>query len=75
MTTAALKDVLKASPFRPFTVHLHGRAVEITHPEQVAFPNDGVSAIVLTRDGHSHLLDVRELNGLELRTVRRGKAA
>lgn len=75
MTTAAIKDALNARPFRPFAVHLPGRSVEITHSEQVAFPNDGVSAIVLTRDGHIHILDVREINGLELRPLRRGKAA
>ena len=75
MTTAAFKDALNARPFRPFAVHLPGRSVEVKHPEQVAFPNDGVSAIVLTRDGHIHILDVREINGLELRPLRRGKAA
>ena len=75
MTTAALKDALTARPFRSFAVHLPGRTVDITHPEQVAFPNDGVSAIILTPDGHIHILDVREINGLELRPARRGKAA
>ena len=75
MTIAALKDALNARPFRPFVVHLPGRTVDITHPEQFAFPNDGVSAIILTRDGHIHILDVREINGLELRPARRGKAA
>jgi hypothetical protein len=75
MTTTALKDAIKAQPFRAFAIHLPGRTVDITHPEQVAFPNDGVSAIVLTRDGHIHILDVREINGLELRPARRGKAA
>lgn len=75
MTIAALKDALKARPFRPFHIHLQGRSVDITHPEQVAFPNDGVSAIMLTPDGHIHILDVREINGLELRPTRRGKAA
>lgn len=75
MTTAAFKDALKASPFRPFTIHPHGRTVEISHLEQVALPNDRVSAIVLTRDGHIHILDMREINGLELRPGRRGKAA
>jgi hypothetical protein len=75
VTTAAFKDVLKAQPFRGFTVHLPGRTVNITHPEQVAFPNDGVSAIILTPDGHIHILDVREINGHELRPARRAKAA
>jgi hypothetical protein len=71
MTTAAFKDALKARPFRPVAIHLPGRTVEIQHPEQVAFPNDGVSAIVLTPDGHIHILDVREINGLELKSRRR----
>ena len=70
-TTAAFKNALKATPFRPLAVHLPGRKVEIQHPEQVAFPNDGVSAIILTPDGHIHILDVREINGLELKSRRR----
>jgi hypothetical protein len=49
--------------------------VEITHPEQVAFPSDGVSAIILTPDGHIHILDAREINGLELRPSRRAKTS
>jgi hypothetical protein len=75
MTIAAFKDALQARPFRAFAVHVAGRTVEISHPEQVAFPNDGVSAIILTRDGHIHILDMREVNGLELRPGRRSKAA
>ena len=75
MTKPALKDALKARPFRTFAIHLPGRSVDITHPEQVVFPNDGVSAIVLTAGGHIHILDVREINGLKLRPTRRRKAA
>lgn len=75
MTLSALKDTLKARPFRTFAMHLPGRTVDITHPEQVVFPNDGVSAIVLAPDGHIHILDGREINGLELRPARRAKAA
>ena len=74
MTISALKDVLKARPFRTFAIHLPGRTVDITHPEQVVFPNDGISAIALASDGHIHILDVREINGLELRSARRAKA-
>lgn len=75
MTIAALKDALNTRPFRPIAALLPGRTVDITHPEQVAFPTDGVSAVILTRDGHIHILDVREINGVELRPLRRGKAA
>lgn len=75
MTTNAFKDALNARPFRRFTIHLPGRTVEITHPEQVAFANDKTSAVLLTPDGHIHILDVREINGLELRPARRGNAA
>jgi hypothetical protein len=75
MTILALKDALSARPFRAFAVHMPGRTVDITHPEQVAFPNDGVTAIILTPDGHIHILDVREINGLELRPVQQGNAA
>ena len=75
MTVAALKDALLASPFCAFAIHLAGRNVDVTHPDQVVFPNDGVSAIVLTSNGHIHILDVREINGLELRPVRRARVA
>ncbi len=70
----ALKDALAARPFRSFVIHIGGRNVEITHPEQVVFPNDGVSVIALVPDGRIHILDIREVNGLELRPPRR-KAA
>lgn len=76
MTTDALKDTVNARPFRPFVVHMPGRSLDVTHPEQMVFPNDGVSAIILTRDGHIHILDAREINGVELRqTPRRQKSA
>ena len=74
MTTDAVKDALAARPFRPFAIHVGGRSIDITHPEQIAFPNDGVSVIALVPDGRIHILDVREMNGLELRPPRR-KAA
>ena len=75
MTMDAVKDALNARPFRSFALHLPGRSVDITHPEQVAFPNDRVSIIVLVPNGHIHILDVREINGLELRPPRRTKTA
>lgn len=62
------------NPLIPLT-HPQGRMAHITLPEHVAFPIDGVSAIAVTRDGHIHILDVREINGLEQRPARRGKAA
>ena len=71
MTTNSLKDAVRAQPFRAFAVHLPGRTLDVTHPEQVAFPSDNVSAIILSPDGHIHILDVREINGLELRPRRR----
>ena len=75
MTTTAFKDALKADPFRAFAVHLPGRAVDVTQPEQVAFANDGVSTVILSSDGHIHILDVREINSLELRPHRRAKSS
>jgi hypothetical protein len=75
MTISALQGTLKARPFRSFAMRLPGRTVDITHPPQIVFPNDGVSAIVLAPDGHIHILGVREINGLELCPVRCAKAA
>jgi hypothetical protein len=69
MTTAAFKEAWQARPLRPFAAHLPGRTVQITHPEQVAFPND----VILTPDGHIHILDLREISGLELKPNRRAK--
>jgi len=71
VTINAFKDTVRAQPFRAFAVHLPGRRIDVTHPEQVAFPNDNVSAIILTPDGHIHILDVDEINGLEVRPQRR----
>ena len=75
MTIDALKDALTARPFRSFVIHLPGRSIDISHPEQVVFPNDGISTIVLVPNGHIHILDMREINGLKLRPPRRAKAA
>jgi hypothetical protein len=75
MTIDALKDALAARPFRSFVVHLPGRSIDISHPEQMVFPNDGISTIILVPSGHIHILDMREINGLELRPPRRSKAA
>jgi len=75
MTVDALRDALAARPFRSFVIHLPGRNIDISHPEQVAFPNDNISVIVLVPNGHIRILDVREINGLELRPPRRAKAA
>ena len=49
--------------------------MDITHPEQVVFPNDGISAIAIAPDGHIHILNAREINELGLRPARRAKAA
>ena len=74
MTINAFKDTVRAQPFRAFAVHLPGRSIDVTHPEQVAFPNDNVSAIILTPDGHIYILDVGQISGIEKR-ARRAKGA
>jgi hypothetical protein len=53
-----LQDLVRAAPFRPFTLHLaDGAAFTIEHPEWIAF-RGGRTAVVLDADDRVHLIDV-----------------
>jgi hypothetical protein len=54
--------LLRASPFRPFQVHLtDGAMYEIRHPEQAAAGFTSVSVAVQPHDGEDQILHVISL--------------
>lgn len=58
MRSEHLQDVIKAAPFRPFTLCLaDGARFTIEHPEWIAF-RGGRTAIVLDQDDRAHFIDV-----------------
>ena len=58
MKTEELTDLVRAVPFRPFTIGLaDGSRYTIEHPEWIAF-NGGRTAVVLDPDDRVHLIDV-----------------
>jgi hypothetical protein len=56
--TEELSDLVRAVPFRPFTIGLaDGSQFTIDHPEWIAF-RGGRTAVVIDRDDRVHLIDV-----------------
>lgn len=52
MTTESFQSMLRASPFRPFMIHLvDGRSVAVTHPESVAYAGGRTALVALPNDG------------------------
>jgi hypothetical protein len=66
MTTEQLRDMLNVQPFRPFRAHMaDGRAVEIQHPELVAY-GGGRTFVVYTSDDHFEVIDLLLVSSLEV---------
>ena len=66
MTTEQLRDMLNMQPFRPFMAHLaDGRAVEIQHPEFIAY-GGGRTFVVYLRDDHFEVIDLLLVSSLEV---------
>jgi len=66
MTTEQLRDMLNSQPFRPFRAHLaDGRAVDIQHPEFVAY-GGGRTFVVYTRDDHFEVIDLLLVSSLKV---------
>jgi hypothetical protein len=68
MTTADLKRLYEARPFKPFTIHLaDGRNIRVEHPEFIAFAPTGRAMNVFEPDGSFHMLDVMLVTDLHVR--------
>jgi hypothetical protein len=61
-----LQDVIRATPFRPFSIVLaDGSRVDVPHPEWIAY-GGGRTAIVIEPDDRTHLIDVMLATKVEL---------
>jgi hypothetical protein len=67
MTVEQLKQVWKADPFRPFTIHLaDGRNVSVQHRDFVAQSPSGRTIIVYQPDDSFNIIDLLLVTDLEV---------
>lgn len=71
MTADELRQLLRRSAFRPFTVFAEGKAFFIPHPEFAALTGPGKTLIVLHKDDNAFdLLDVDLIARVEVQEPR-----
>lgn len=59
MTIEQLRELHRAQPFRPFDIHLaDGRALTVTHPEQLAQSQSGRTIAVARPDDVIETVDL-----------------
>jgi len=68
MTVETLRDVLSATPFRPFTFHTaDGKSIRVGHRECVAYyPEKPRTVVVIDIDGRTHFLEMLLIADLEV---------
>lgn len=72
MTIEQLRNVIRASPFRPFTMKLaDGSRLRVKHPEFVSFSPAGRTAIVWSEGDSFEIVDLLLVASIE---VGNGKA-
>ena len=66
MTNEALRDVVQAEPFRPFTLHqADGRTIRVERPRTSAFLGTGRTLFVAhPRTDHFELIDLLLINSV-----------
>src|SRR2546423_692260 len=78
MTVEQLRNVHRALPFRPFTIHMgDGRAFLVRHPDFLSHSPTGRTVIVHPDDESFHVLDLLLVTELEVHAPTRpaGEAA
>ena len=80
MNVDKLREVHHATPFRPFRVHLaDGGAVDVTHPESLAYSPRGRTVVIVFPDESSQWIDLLLVSRIEIgngrtrRTTKRKK--
>lgn len=70
MTSTQLQAVIRARPFRPFTIRLaDGRAVDVPHPEVIAHcAGGGIAAVSLPGDSFA-VIDLPSIVSLDVRPL------
>ncbi|MSU64081.1 MAG: hypothetical protein EXS31_17090 [Pedosphaera sp.] len=64
MKARDFEATLKHSPFRRFTIHMDGRAVDVDHPEQVLLTPDKATVVVALPDAGIQILDMDLISSL-----------
>jgi hypothetical protein len=76
MTVEQLKNVMRAQPFQPFTIHMgDGRSFLVKHPEFVSRSVSGRTIIVSTEDDGHSVLDMLLVTELEVHPPSKSGAA
>jgi hypothetical protein len=66
MTTAQLRTMLQAAPFRPFDIYMaDGRSLPVRHPEMVAVTSGGRTLGVATGDDVIEIVDLLLVTSLK----------
>ena len=52
------EQVLHATPFVPFEIHIDGQSVRVDHPDQVLFSHDRSTMVVAPSDNRFHIIEV-----------------
>ena len=67
MTVDQLRAVLRAQPFRPFTIHMaDGRSFLVRHPDFISHSPSGRTLIVYGNDESFSILDLLLASELEV---------
>jgi hypothetical protein len=62
-----LREVIHAAPFRPFALSLaDGTRVDVPHPDFIAHPPGGRTAVVVGVDENLHIIDVMLVSKIEI---------
>lgn len=65
MNFEKLRQVSRARPFKPFTIHLaDGRDLKVIHPELVIFTRDSRTGVVVTAEDNIEIFDVPLVTGV-----------
>ncbi len=75
MLASSFEGALRRTPFRPFDIHVDGRAIPVDHPEQVMTTPEKSTIVMIGSDGHIHILDMKRISSLTIKTrFRRGSS-
>jgi hypothetical protein len=71
VTAEAIRELLHATPFAPFTIHIPDRPpILVQHPDFVALPPNAKTMVVYVGNGESfRVLDVRLITALDRSTA------
>lgn len=75
MTIEAIRKLIDAQPFQPFTMHLaDGREIPVQHREFVMAAPSGRTLVVMEPDDTLHIVDLLLVADLELKLRRNGSS-